>query len=135
MTATILKSLILLAFGITVLWVAICRLRRFRLKERYALGMVLLGAPFLVLAIWQDAVGVLSKLLGIQYTTFSLLCVTVFLFVMVFELLTIVSVQDRKINTLSQMGGLLMHKHAADSHLQETQQHAATQIDDPDTDA
>ncbi len=63
-----------------------------------------------MLAAWQDAVGVIAELLGIQYTTFSLLCLTAFLFVMIFELLTIVSVQEQKINTLSQMVGLLTEK-------------------------
>ena len=54
--------------------------------------------------------GYIAELLGIQYTTFSLLCVTAFLIVMIIELLTIVSVQDQKINTLSQMVGLLSEK-------------------------
>jgi len=105
-----LKSLILIAFGLTVAAVAIYRLRTYRLKERYALLLILIGAPFFVLAAWQDAVGVIAELLGIQYTTFSLLCLTAFLFVMIFELLTIVSVQEQKINTLSQMVGLLTEK-------------------------
>lgn len=101
---------ILMAFGLTVLWVAFRRLRLYRLKERYALLLMLVGAPFLVLAVWQNAVGQFSKFLGIQYTTFSLLCVTAFLFLMIFELLTIVSTLEHKINTLSQMVGLLVQK-------------------------
>jgi hypothetical protein len=110
MRSDLLKSLILLGFGVTVLLLAIYRLRRYRLKERYALMLIIVGAPFLVLAFWQNAVGNIAEVLGIQYTTFSLLCVTAFLFVMIFELLTIVSVQEQKINTLSQMVGLLMEK-------------------------
>jgi hypothetical protein len=110
MRVEIFKSIILGVFGLTVLLVAIRRLRTYRLKERYALLLILVGTPFLVLAVWQNAVGQFAEWLGIQYTTFSLLCVTVFLFVMIFELLTIVSVQEQKINTLSQMVGLLMHK-------------------------
>ena len=105
-----LKSLILIVFGLSVLLVALYRLRRYRLKERYALLLICVGAPLFVLALWQDGVSVIADHLGIQYTTFSLLCVTAFLFVMFFELLTIVSIQDQKINTLSQMVGLLMEK-------------------------
>lgn len=107
MKGEILKSIILMGFGATVLLVAIHRLRKYRLKERYALMLILVGTPFLVLAVWQNTVGRIAEFLGIQYTTFSLLCVTAFLFVMIFELLTIVSVQEQKINTLSQMVGLL----------------------------
>lgn len=110
MKSELLKSIILVGFGLSVLLVALYRLRRYRLKERYALLLVLVGAPFFVLAAWQDGVGVIAEKLGIQYTTFSLLCVTAFLFWMIFELLTIVSVQEQKINTLSQMVGLLMEK-------------------------
>ena len=114
MTTTLLKSAILIIFGLTVFLVAARRLRQYRLKERYALLMMLVGAPFLILAVWQNAVGVIAEMLGIQYTTFSLLCVTAFLFVMIFELLTIVSILDRKVNTLSQMVGLLMHQRSAE---------------------
>src|SRR5512133_3236191 len=112
MKGEILKSIILMGFGVTVLLVAIHRLRKYRLKERYALMLILVGTPFLVLAVWQNTVGRIAEFLGIQYTTFSLLCVTAFLFVMIFELLTFVSVQEQKINTLSQMVGLLWEKQA-----------------------
>ena len=105
-----IKSLILIAFGLTMCSIALRRLRLYRLKERYALLFIFLGAPFLVLAIWPAAVGKLSEVLHIQYNTVSLLCVTAFLLLMVFELLTIVSIQDRKINTLSQVVGILMEK-------------------------
>lgn len=110
MKGEILKSIILIGFGLTVLLVAIRRLRTYRLKERYALMLILIGAPFFVLAVWQDAVGRIAEYLGIQYTTVSLLCVTAFVFVMIFELLTIVSVQEQKINTLTQMVSLLKEK-------------------------
>lgn len=123
MKSDLLKSAILLAFGLTVLLVALYRLRRYRLKERYALMLMLIGAPFFVLAVWQDAVGVIAEAMGIQYTTFSLLCVTAFLFVMIFELLTIVSIQEQKINTLSQMVGLLMEKRPPE---EEQAHHAGT---------
>ena len=87
---------------------AVRRLRRFRLKERYALLFVLLGLPFLVLAVWPRGIELLSELTRIAQPTVMLLCVSVFLILSVFELLTIVSVQDRKITTLAQMVGILM---------------------------
>ena len=104
----LLRTLILLAFGSTLLLLAVRRLRRFRLKERYALLFVLLGLPFLVLAVWPRGIELLSELTRIAQPTVMLLCVSVFLILSVFELLTIVSVQDRKITTLAQMVGILM---------------------------
>jgi hypothetical protein len=95
------KAAILLIFGFTVLLVAVRRLRVYSLKERHALIFLFLGVPFLVLAVWQDAIGWLAARMGIAYQTVSLMCVAAFLLVMVFELLTVVSLQDRKISTLA----------------------------------
>jgi len=89
---------------------AIKRLRSYRLKERYALVFVLIGAPFLVLALWPDGLGVASRWLHIQYQTVALICVTAFFLLIILELLTIVSQQDRKITTLAQMVGILMNR-------------------------
>ena len=108
----LIKSLILLIFGGSLLLLAVKRLRQYRLKERYALVFLLLGCPFLVLAIWPGGVAWVGHVLDIDYRTVTLLCVSAFLILMVFELLTIVSVQDRKITTLAQMVGILMEKQA-----------------------
>ena len=63
------------------------------------------------LAFWPEGVDwVARRVLGIQYNTFALICVSVFLFLVVFELLTIVSVQDQKITTLAQLVAILMEK-------------------------
>ena len=105
-----LKSLILLLIGGSLFILAVRRLRQYKLRERYALVFLLLGLPFAVLAAWPNAIGYLSDLLDIHYQTVTLLCVTGFLTVMVFELLTIVSVQDQKITTLAQLVGILMEK-------------------------
>ena len=105
-----LKSLILLMLGGSLFVLAVRRLRTYKLRERYALVFLLLGLPFAVLAAWPNAIGYLSDLLDIHYQTVTLLCVTGFLTVMVFELLTIVSVQDQKITTLAQLVGILMEK-------------------------
>ncbi len=105
-----LKSLILLILGGSLFTLAVRRLRQYKLKERYALVFLLLGLPFAVLAAWPNAIGYLADRLDIHYQTVTLLCVTGFLTVMVFELLTIVSLQDQKISTLAQLVGILMEK-------------------------
>ena len=105
-----LKSLILLILGGSLFTLAVRRLRQYKLRERYALVFLLLGLPFAVLAAWPNAIGYLADLLDIHYQTVTLLCVTGFLTVMVFELLTIVSVQDQKITALAQLVGILMEK-------------------------
>jgi len=97
-------------FGGILLLLAVRRLRTYKLKERYALLWVLIGLPFLALAFKPSAVGWIAHKLNIQYTTFALICVSVFLFLVVFELLSIVSVQDQKINSLAQFVGILMEK-------------------------
>ena len=106
----ILKSLILLILGGSLFTLAVRRLRQYRLKERYAIVFLLLGLPFALLAAWPNAVGQIAYLLDMDYRTVTLLCVAGFLTIMVFELLTIVSVQDQKITTLAQHVGILMEK-------------------------
>ncbi len=105
-----LKSLILLILGGSLFTLAVRRLRQYKLKERYALVFLLLGLPFVVLAAWPSGVDYVARILGIQYQTVALLCVTAFLTLAVFELLTIVSVQDQKITALAQLVGILMEK-------------------------
>ncbi len=106
----ILRSLIVLAIGGGLLLMAVRSLRAQRLKERYAVLFALLGVPFLILAIWRDGVGQLALWLDIDYRTFALLIVTVFVVVMNFKLLSIVSVQDRRLTTLAQTVALLRHE-------------------------
>ena len=105
-----IKSLILLLAGGALLFLAVLRLRRYRLKERYALIFLLLGLPFFALAAWPNAVGTVADVLQMDYRTVTLLCVASVLALMVFELLTIVSVQDQKITALAQFVGILMEK-------------------------
>jgi hypothetical protein len=106
-----IARIILVCFGLGILLLAVRRMRSYRLKERYMLLFTLTGLPFLILAIWPLGVDWLGKRLGIDYHTVSVLCVVAFLILMVFELLTIVSLQDRKIATLAQIVGILMEKH------------------------
>lgn len=106
----IFQNLFLLTFGGLLLLLAIRRLRIYRLKERYALLFLLIGLPFVALAFWPEGVAWMANLLRIQYNTFALICVSVFLFLVVFELLSIVSVQDQKITALAQLVSILMEK-------------------------
>ena len=106
----IIKSLILLVLGGSLFTLAVRRLRQYKLRERYALVFLLLGLPFAVLAAWPNAIGYLADRLDIHYQTVTLLCVAAFLTAMVFELLTIVSLQDQKITALAQYVGILMEK-------------------------
>ncbi|MEE9211698.1 MAG: DUF2304 domain-containing protein [Phycisphaeraceae bacterium] len=100
-------TLILLAIGAMLLVLAVRSLRAQRLKERYALLFFSLGLPFFALAAWPDAVGYIAQALGIHYPTVLLLSVTTFFLLMIFKLLSLVSVQERKIATLAQLIGTL----------------------------
>jgi hypothetical protein len=106
-----IARIILVCFGTTILLLAVRRMRSYRLQERHMLLFTLTGLPFLVLAIWPLGVDWIGHKLGIDYHTVSVLCIAAFLILMVFELLTIVSLQDRKIATLAQIVGILMEKH------------------------
>jgi hypothetical protein len=101
------RSLILLVFGGLLLILAIYRLHRFRLRERYAVLFFIIALPFLVLAFWPHGIQYLAQKLKLDNNLFMLLCISIFLILAVFELLTIVSVQDRKITNLAQMVGIL----------------------------
>lgn len=83
---------------------------------------MLISLPFLALAFWQEGLVYMARLINVQVPTFALICVSVFLCVAIFELLTIVSTQDRKIRTLAQMVAMLMEK----------QNMTARAISDPD---
>ncbi len=103
-------TLILLAIGNMLLLMAVRSLRVQRLQERHALLLVAVGVPFLALAVWPDAIGWLSTRLGIEYQTVLLLAVTTFFLLLNFKLLSIVSVQERRIMSLAQMVAIMAQK-------------------------
>jgi hypothetical protein len=111
-----IARLILVCFGTAVLLIAVRRMRSYRLKERHMILFTFTGLPFLALAIWPAGVGWVSLRLGIDYHTVYGLSIFAFLILMVFELLTIVSLQDRKIATLAQIVGILMEKQGMSEH-------------------
>lgn len=116
----LLKQLIPLILGAGLLLLAVRRLRQYRLKERYTLIFFFIAAPLMALALWPDAVAYVAVKLDIQYSTVALLCVTALFAILILELLSIVSVQDRKITTLAQMVGILMERHQAEQDGRET---------------
>ena len=123
----IAARLILVGFGATVMTMAVRRLRAYRLKERHVLWFVFTGLPFLVLAIWPASVGWVAHLLDIDYRTVQVLFLAAFLILIVFELLTIVSQQDRRISTLAQIVAIMMQKHG----MSDRPQPGETSADDP----
>lgn len=118
-------TIIMALIGLTLLWLALRRLRQLRLKERHALLLVFAALPFILLAVWPGAIGALALWLGIDYRTLQLIGVTVFLLLVIIELLSIVGEQERKIDTLAQQIGLLMRRDARGQ---------ADDPPDPDTD-
>jgi small-conductance mechanosensitive channel len=105
-----MPRIILLCFGVSVLIAAVRRMRTYRLKERHMLMFILTGLPFLALAIWPAGLGWMAERLRMDYHTLSMLCIAAFLILVIFEMLTIVSLQDRKISTLAQIVGIMMEK-------------------------
>ena len=107
-------KIILAAIGLSLLVLAVRRLSNYRLKERYTLAFFFISLPFVALAFWPDAISYLAARMDIQNHTLILLCVSAFFLIIVLELLTIVSIQDRKIANLAQIVGIL----ASDQHEQ-----------------
>lgn len=108
-----IRTLFLLAYGSLLLSLAFRRLRQNRLKERYVLIFAIVGLPFLLLAVWPDGIVFVSELLAIEKATLLVLSLAAFVLLMLFELLTIVSVQDQKITALAQEIALLNNQAAS----------------------
>ena len=58
-------------------------IRRRRLQERYALLWLLTGIVIFVLALWRDALGLLSELVGISYPPSALFVLGAFFILVV----------------------------------------------------
>ena len=101
-----IRTIILLSVSATLLLMAVWKMRQMKLKERYALTFIFIALPFWGLAVWPNAITAISTFLGISYFTVMLLAVSLFLILIVFELLVIVSVLDSKVSTLAQMIGI-----------------------------
>ncbi len=101
------RNLIVLVIGGLILTLTVRSLRAGRLKERYALLFMFLGLPFLVLAVWRDGMGILAQWLHVDYRTLTILMVTTFMVIMNLKMLSLLSVQEKKINELAQRLGVL----------------------------
>lgn len=104
------RTLILLTIAVALIWMTLRSLRAQRLKERYVLLFLLTGLPFLVLGCWPDGILFLSEKLEIEKATLLVLGVAIYFVLTTFELLSIVSVQERKIATLGQMVGIMLEE-------------------------
>jgi hypothetical protein len=105
-----IRTIILLVFGGLLLWKAMRNLRRQKLKEKYALLFAGCALPFVTLAVWPDGIVKVSDLLEIEKGTLLVMALSIFALLMIFELLKIVSVQDRKITTLAQEVAILRER-------------------------
>ncbi|QQE11115.1 DUF2304 domain-containing protein [Planctomycetota bacterium] len=104
------RTIILFGFSLILVLLTLRSLRAQRLKERYVLLFMLTGLPFIVLAFWPDGILFISDILEIEKATLLVLCSTMYFVLTTFALLSIVSIQERKLTTLSQMVGILMEK-------------------------
>ncbi len=67
-------------------------IRRRRLQERYALLWLLTGIVIFVLALWRDALGLLSDLVGIRYPPSALFVLgSLFVLVVLLHYSTVIS--------------------------------------------
>lgn len=104
------RNFIVLLIAMVIFLLTVRSLRAGRLKERYALLFVFLGLPFLVLAVWRDAMGLFAQWLNVDYRTLAILMVTTFVVIMNLKMLSLLSVQERKINELAQRLGVMTER-------------------------
>lgn len=123
-----IRTIILAVFGVTLFMLAVRSLRAQRLKERYVLLFLAVSAPFLVFAAWPDGVVWLTNKLDIEKPTVLVLGLAAFVILMLFELLSIISVQERKIAALAQVVGLLTEQQRATARQQAAQGTAGTAV-------
>ena len=97
-----IRTIFLALYGAGLIALALRSLKAQRLRERYVILFVGIGIPFLVLAMWPDGIVFLSNLLRIEKATLLVLLVSAFLILVIFELLSIVSVHERRIVRLAQ---------------------------------
>ena len=105
-----IRTLILAAYGIVLIGLALRSLKAQRLRERYVLLFCAIGLPFLILAAWPDAIVLLADRLQIEKPTLLVLLVTGFIVLVLFELLSIVSVHERRLSMLAQHAALLAER-------------------------
>ncbi|MEM1207836.1 MAG: DUF2304 domain-containing protein [Planctomycetota bacterium] len=109
------RTLILLTAGLAVIGLTLRSLRKQRLNERYVLLFVLTGLPLIAVAIWPNAVVFLERVLVIEKATMLTLGVSIYFLLTTFALLSIVSVQERRIQTLAQLVAMMREQRGSDA--------------------
>ena len=83
-------------------------IRRKKLKEAYAMIWLLMGSFFIVLAVWQHGLILLSKLCGIYYApAFLFLVLLITLTMILIQFSVVISRQADKIKALGQECALI----------------------------
>lgn len=127
-----IRTIILVGYGLLLLLLSLRSLRAQRLKERYVLLFTLTGLPFLVLAMWPDGIVFLSDVLEIEKPTLLVLALAAFLILIIFELFSIVSVQERRITSLAQHVGILLQERRLTDRDATAARHASSGDDEGD---
>lgn len=109
MTTTPLRVSIVAAVAAFLLLAVILELiRSRRLQERYALLWLLTGVVMLVLGLWRDALGQLSKLVGVAYPPSTLFVLgSLFILVVLLHYSTVISKLSDQSKILAQRLALL----------------------------
>jgi len=97
-----IRNVILLMFAATLVLMTLRSLRRHRLKERYVILFLLTSLPFTILAVWPGLLGRIAEWMNMPYHTLMVILLAVYLLLLIFKLLSIVSIQERKIADLAQ---------------------------------
>jgi hypothetical protein len=104
-------SLVAALAAILLLLVIFELIRRRRLQERYALLWLLTGAVILGLAVWGDALGLISDLLGIRYPPTALFVLgSFFILVVLLHYSTVISKLSDQNKILAQRLALLENR-------------------------
>ena len=83
-------------------------IRRKKLKEAYAMIWLIMGAFFMLLAFWQQGLGIVSNLCGIYYApAFLFLVLLVTLTIILIQFSIVISRQADKIKALGQESALM----------------------------
>lgn len=102
-----IRTIVLLGFGILLLAMSIRSLRRLRMQERFMLLFFVTGLPFLLLAVWPDGIVWLSGKMQMEKPTLMVFALAAFTILLLLKLFSIISVQQRQITTLAQNVGIL----------------------------
>ncbi len=105
-----IRIILMLGFGIFLITLAVRSMRANRLKERYALILMLTGLPFIVFAMMPDLILWFEEFLGFGRAALLVFGLAAFTVLVFLKLMSIISVQERKLIRLTQHVALLEEK-------------------------